>query len=71
MTVPAGITPIDPDDPARGGHDSDGNYIPADPVQKAGEPPVAPYTRPPPAPKLPGEVGYVDPVTGAVTTKAG
>lgn len=41
--------------------DADGNYHPAPPIPRAGEPPVAPYTPPPSAPKLPGEEGYIPP----------
>lgn len=62
MSVPPGAAPIDPDDPARGGHDADGNYIPAVPVQKLDEPAFAPHTPPPPPEKLQAELGHVTPV---------
>lgn len=64
MTVAPGVTPIDPNDLARGGHDADGNYVPAVGNPGAGGPVVAPAPVLPSAPKLPGEPGYTPPPAG-------
>lgn len=60
MTVAPGVTPLDPNDLARGGRDANGNYVPALPVQKPGDPPAEPYTPVQNVPKMPGEPGYTD-----------
>lgn len=59
LQTTAAPAPEPADDPSIGSVGPDGNYTPAPPQQRPGEPPIGVIEFPPPAELLPGEPGYV------------